>query len=93
MLIGPCAGVEPYHSFFKAIGERIIAGDRKARWAARREWLAFMRANVADYLARWPDARDDLVEFMEYLLSFPKKLRLSARLDAEAVLAVATKTA
>lgn len=90
MLVGSCAGFEPYESFFKTIGERSISGDRKA---ARREWLAFMRANVADYLARWPDHRDDLVEFMEYLLSFPKKLRLSARLDAEAVLAAATKTA
>lgn len=89
LFIGAALGVEPYHSFFCSVGERSISGDRKA---ARREWLAFMRIHAADYLTRCPDHRDDLIEFMEYLLSFPRKLRPSAREDAEAVLATAIAT-
>ena len=91
MLVGAAHGVEPYHSFFLSVGERVMSGDRKVQWAARRDWIAFMRAHVTDYLTRWPDTRDHLVEFMDDFLTTPRTLRASTRDDAEVVLSIAKK--
>ena len=89
MLVGAAHGVEPYHSFFLSVGERIMSGDRKVQWTARRDWFAFMRAHATDYLTRWPDTRDDLVEFMDHFLTRPRSLHASTRVDAEVVLSIA----
>lgn len=80
-------GVEPYESFFRKTGEQTMSETRKIRQKARREWLAFMRINVADYLARWPEACEDLMEYLHHLLEAPRYLRPQTRYDAEAVLA------
>lgn len=89
MFVGTVIGVEPYEAFFRDIGERSMSADRKVRLAARREWLAFMRTHVADYLARWPDVCEDLIAFLEHLLETTRRLRPQTCADAEAVLAVA----
>jgi hypothetical protein len=92
-LVDPVIGIEPYESVFRSSGERSMSDDPKVRQAARREWLAFMRVHVTDYLSRWPDYREHLIAFLEHLLEVPRYLRPKTRADAEAVLAAARLTA
>ena len=87
--VNPVIGVEPYESFFRSIGERVMSDTLKERQAARREWFAFMRVHIADYLARWPNACEDLIAYLDHFLETTRKLRPSTSADAEAVLAVA----
>lgn len=89
MFVDPVAGVEPYDSFFRSVGERRMSEDLTVRQVARREWLAFMRTHAADFLTRFPKMRDYLVAFLEDFLETRRNLRASTRADAKAVLTVA----
>ncbi len=82
-------GVEPYESVFRnTLLDMMEGATPQIRWEGRRAWMAFMREHVADYLTRWPDLRDELVEILECNLAGGKG-RASYRADMTAVLAVA----
>lgn len=58
-------GVEPYESVFRACVDKIQSESPTLRRTGIREWMAFMREHVVDYLTRWPDAAEDLIEHLE----------------------------
>ena len=63
--------VEPFHSVFVNTMPAMIslALSSEARWTARKEWMAFMRENVVEFLQRWPDLKEDLIEMLESTLA------------------------
>lgn len=89
-LVGPVIGKEPYETAFRRVADTMMdpATSKKEKQAARREWLAFMRANVLEYLTLWPDHRDHLVEFLEHFTT-TKKLRPQTLADANDILEIA----
>jgi hypothetical protein len=89
-LVGPVIGKEPYESVFRRIAGITLdsAATKKEKQAARREWLAFMRTHVMEYLMLWPDQRDHLVAFLEHFTA-SKKLRPQTLADATTILEIA----
>ena len=83
--LNPVLGVEPYESVFRSCANKIQSESPTLRWEGRREWMAFMRVHVMDYLARWPDAVEDLIEHLEHSVSIGNGRR-SYRADVAAVL-------
>ena len=86
--LDPVIGVEPYESVFRACAEKIQSESPTLRWEGRREWMAFMRVHVVDYLTRWPDAVEDLIEQLEHSVSVGRGCP-SYRADVAAVLEAA----
>lgn len=84
--LAPVIGVEPYETAFRSAAEKIRSESPTLRRDGRREWMAFMRVNIRNYIARWPEARDDLLEFLQDTINHGRGGR--AYLDnARAVLA------
>jgi hypothetical protein len=83
--LDPVIGVEPYESVFRSCANKIQSESPTLRWDGRREWMAFMRVHVMDYLARWPDAAEDLIDHLEHSVSVGRG-RPSYRADVAAVL-------
>lgn len=89
-LVGPVIGKEPYETVFRRVAGTIMdpAATKKDRQAARREWLAFMRTHVWEYLLLCPDKRDDLIEYLEYYID-NRTLRVQTLVDALTILELA----
>jgi hypothetical protein len=89
VLMSGVQGVEPYESVFKnTLPDMRYGTTATVRWRARREWMAFMRIHVTDYLSLWPHLRDDLVAMCEAILEHGMG-RPSYLEDVTAVLAIA----
>jgi hypothetical protein len=65
LFLAPVIGVEPYESAFRRTVEKIRAESPTLRREGRSEWMAFMREHITDYITRWPESRDDLIEFLQ----------------------------
>jgi hypothetical protein len=81
-------GVEPYESAFRRTVEKVRSESCTLRWEGRREWMAFMREHVMDYITRWPESRDDLIGFLQDTVQRGKGGR-AYQADAQAVLEIA----
>lgn len=82
-------GVEPYESVFRACADKIQSESPTLRRTGIREWMAFMREHVVDYLTRWPDAAEDLIEHLENAVANGNGRPSSYRADVAAVLEAA----
>lgn len=63
--------VEPFYSVFANTMPDMLSVrlSKEARWAARREWMVFMRVNVVEFLQRWPELKEELVGMLEEILA------------------------
>jgi hypothetical protein len=93
-LVASVIGMEPYETIFRRIGGILMdpATTKKERNAVRREWFAFMREHVMEYLSCLPEQRDELIEFLENYIT-TKRQHPSVLTDANVILEVARRTA
>lgn len=91
LFTGYLNGVEPYHSFFHEIAQRSTSVSKKERCDARRAWLAFMREHAEDYLTRWPESTESLIQYLYTILTQARHIRPETRESAEAVLEIAQR--
>lgn len=88
-MLSDVQGMEPFESVFRNTLNDMKYGSTLAiRWQARREWMAFMREHVVEYLTRLPELREDLIEMLDWILERGIGRR-SYLEDVAAVLAVA----
>jgi hypothetical protein len=81
--------VEQYETAFRRTAEKIGAESPTLRREGRREWMAFMRVNITDYISRCPYALNDLAEFLQDTINHGRGGRAYLA-DARAVLAAVT---